>query len=104
MLATALPALDGVQRQALAGAGGFKAGVLVNNDRSFAWLTLGNLYENLRDEDRAIEAYRTAIRVEPNTAGPRTNLAASSTGWPKGKSKARPNRSIKETARAPRPR
>jgi tetratricopeptide (TPR) repeat protein len=70
-------ALDGIQRQSLRSAlDEFKAGVLVNNDRSFAWLTLGNLYENLRDDRRAIEAYRNAIRVEPNTAGPRTNLAA----------------------------
>jgi tetratricopeptide (TPR) repeat protein len=69
--------LDGVQRQALKKAlDEFTAGVMLNNDRAFAWLTLGNLYESQGEEDRAIEAYRTAMRVEPNTAGPRTNLAA----------------------------
>jgi tetratricopeptide (TPR) repeat protein len=66
-----------VQRQALKKAlDEFTAGVWLNNDRSFAWLTLGNLYENLGDENGAIEAYRTAMRVEPNITGPRTNLAA----------------------------
>jgi tetratricopeptide (TPR) repeat protein len=68
--------LDGRQRQALRKAlEEFKEGVLVNNDRSFAWLTLGILYESQGDEQRAIDAYETAIRVEPAVVGPRTNLA-----------------------------
>jgi Flp pilus assembly protein TadD len=54
----------------------FKAGVLVNNDRAGAHMTLGILYENLGDLVAAEDAYRTAIRVEPGVSGPRTNLAA----------------------------
>jgi tetratricopeptide (TPR) repeat protein len=68
--------LDGQQRQALRRAlEEYKAGVLVNNDRSFAWLTLGILYEKLGEEERAVELYQTAVRVEPSVVGPRTNLA-----------------------------
>jgi tetratricopeptide (TPR) repeat protein len=54
----------------------FKAGLMVNNDRAASHLMLGILYENLGDDIRAEQAYRTAIHVEPGVTGPRTNLAA----------------------------
>ena len=52
-----------------------KLGVLVNNDRAAAHLTLGTVYERLGNFQRAEESYRTAIRVEPGATGPRANLA-----------------------------
>jgi tetratricopeptide (TPR) repeat protein len=48
----------------------------VDRDRAAGHLTLGILYESLGQHDQAIEAYRTAIRIEPRSIGPRTNLAA----------------------------
>jgi predicted CXXCH cytochrome family protein len=75
--AAPLTELNGEQRQAFRNAlEEFKAGLMATNDRAGAWLSLGLVYENLEDEDRAIDAYRTAIRVEPNVTGPRTNLAS----------------------------
>jgi tetratricopeptide (TPR) repeat protein len=52
------------------------APIQVDNDRAAGHMGLGILYENLRLPDRAIEAYQTAMRVEPGSIGPRTNLAA----------------------------
>lgn len=75
--AAPLTELDGVQRQAFKAAlEELKAGLMVNNDRAGAWMTLAVLEENLGNERNAIEAYRAAMRVEPNVTGPRTNLAA----------------------------
>lgn len=69
--------LKGSERQWLdAGLEEFKRGLLVTNDRAAAHLTLGILYETLQDIHAALEAYRTAIQVEPRVSGPRTNLAA----------------------------
>ena len=48
---------------------------MVNNDRAATHLTLGSIYENLRQHDKAEQAYRLAIQVEPNATGPRSNLA-----------------------------
>jgi tetratricopeptide (TPR) repeat protein len=56
--------------------GELRSGYLANNDRSGAHLALGSLAESLGQFEQAIEHYRTAIVVEPGTAGPRTNLAA----------------------------
>jgi len=50
--------------------------VQVDNDRAAGHMSIGILYESLRLPDRAIEAYKTAIRVEPGSVGPRTNMAA----------------------------
>jgi Flp pilus assembly protein TadD len=47
-----------------------------DRDRAAGHLTLGILYESLGQREQAEEAYRTAIRVEPRSIGPRTNLAA----------------------------
>jgi len=66
----------GQRRQLQAALEEFKQGVLVNNDRAAAHLTLGVLYESLTDLRAAEKAYQTAIHVEPNVTGPRTNLAA----------------------------
>ena len=52
------------------------AGTEVDSDRAAGHMTVGILYENLGSLDRAIEAYQTALRVEPGSIGPRTNLAA----------------------------
>jgi Flp pilus assembly protein TadD/ssDNA-binding Zn-finger/Zn-ribbon topoisomerase 1 len=75
--AAPLSELDGLQRQAFRTAfEEFKAGVLVNDDRAGAWLTVGIIHENLGEDEKAIVAYQTAIQVEPNVTGPRSNLAA----------------------------
>ncbi len=52
------------------------AGINEANDRGGAHMVLGVLYESLGWDDRAIAAYRDAIRVEPDLTGPRSNLAA----------------------------
>jgi tetratricopeptide (TPR) repeat protein len=54
----------------------YKQGLMVNNDRAAAHMTLGIVYESLGEADRAIDAYQAAIHVEPQVTGPRTNLAA----------------------------
>ena len=54
----------------------FKAGIEANNDRAGAHMTLAILYEQLGEDNKAMKAYETAIRVEPTATGPRTNLAA----------------------------
>jgi len=48
---------------------------LVNRDRMASHLNLGNLYQQLGNSIRAEWSYRTAIRVEPYLAGPRSALA-----------------------------
>ena len=50
-------------------------GILANNDRAAAYVTLGLLYENLSRREDAIKAYRQGIQVEPSATGPRANLA-----------------------------
>jgi tetratricopeptide (TPR) repeat protein len=51
-------------------------GLQYNNDRAGAHLTLGILAEQQAHFREAIKHYETAIAVEPEVAGPRTNLAA----------------------------
>ncbi|MBC8352012.1 MAG: tetratricopeptide repeat protein [Planctomycetes bacterium] len=71
------PMMNGEQRRQLRSAlDEFKEGVLVNNDRAAAHLTLGVVYESMNDVRAAENAYQAAIRVEPHVTGPRTNLAA----------------------------
>ncbi len=50
-------------------------GLLVNNDRAATHLTLGSIYENLGQQEKAERAYRLAMQVEPHATGPRANLA-----------------------------
>jgi tetratricopeptide (TPR) repeat protein len=50
--------------------------VQVDNDRAAGHMTLGILYESLGQQDEALAAYRTALKVEPESIGPRTNIAA----------------------------
>jgi len=47
----------------------------LNADRAAAHLNLGNLYQDLGRHQDAQSAFRTAIRLEPYLAGPRSNLA-----------------------------
>lgn len=54
----------------------FERGMLMSNDRATAHLTLGVLYESQGEIQKARRAYRLAIKVEPGSTGPRTNLAA----------------------------
>lgn len=49
---------------------------MVNNDRAAAHLSWGVVCETMGEEEDAERAYQLAIRIEPNVAGPRTNLAA----------------------------
>ncbi len=53
-----------------------KRSLYLENDRAAYHMMLGGLHEMLGDLDRAKDDYRTAISVEPNLAGPRSNLAA----------------------------
>jgi tetratricopeptide (TPR) repeat protein len=74
-LASAL--LSGAQRNLLDKAvDEYIAGVWETRERGGAHLELAVLYETMGRTDRAEEAYRTAIRVEPGLTGPRSNLAA----------------------------
>jgi tetratricopeptide (TPR) repeat protein len=50
--------------------------IRIDNDRAAGHMSTGILQENLGNLDRAVEAYRTALRVEPGGIGARTNLAA----------------------------
>jgi predicted CXXCH cytochrome family protein len=52
------------------------AAIKVDNDRAAGHMSLGILYENLGQTREAEEAYQTALRIEPGSIGPRTNLAA----------------------------
>ncbi len=54
----------------------FEKGLELTNDRAATHMTIGILYESMDEEDRAVQAYETAIRIEPTVTGPRTNLAA----------------------------
>jgi tetratricopeptide (TPR) repeat protein len=50
--------------------------IKVDNDRAAGHMSIGILSENLGELTAAEEAYKTALRVEPGSIGPRTNLAA----------------------------
>jgi tetratricopeptide (TPR) repeat protein len=52
------------------------AAAVVDSDRAAGHMSVGILYENLGSLDRAEDAYKTALRVEPGSIGARTNLAA----------------------------
>jgi Flp pilus assembly protein TadD len=54
----------------------YERGLMVTNDRAGSHMMLGALAEEQGRTDRAMKAYRDAIRVEPGLAGPRSNLAA----------------------------
>ena len=57
----------------------YEQGLLTDNDWALSHLSLGLLYEHMAQEpgeyDKAVKAYRTAIHVEPDVTGPRSNLA-----------------------------
>lgn len=64
------------QREALQRAvAEYEASQHLNADRAAAHLNLGNLYQDLGRHEAAETAFRTAIRLEPYLAGPRSNLA-----------------------------
>ena len=52
-----------------------KQSFYLENDRGSYHMMLGGLHEMLGEADRAKDDYRSAIAVEPNLAGPRSNLA-----------------------------
>ena len=61
----------------------YERGLMIDNDQAAAHMSLGILYEamatnqrNGRDLQKAVDAYRTAINVQPDMTGPRTNLAS----------------------------
>jgi tetratricopeptide (TPR) repeat protein len=51
------------------------AGTKVDNDRAGGHLNAGILFQSLGQWSQAEDEYQTAILVEPNNIGPRTNLA-----------------------------
>ncbi len=53
-----------------------KESMMVTNDRAGAYLGWAMLCEARGRLPEAVEAYESAMRVEPTTTGPRTNLAA----------------------------
>jgi len=53
----------------------YRQSLLLNADLSGAQLSLGILYSSLGDTQKAEQAYRIAIRLDPAVAGPRSNLA-----------------------------
>jgi predicted CXXCH cytochrome family protein len=54
----------------------YRATLMVNADLATAHMALGVLAERQSDATAAIEAYRTAMRVQPDVTGPRGNLAS----------------------------
>lgn len=54
----------------------FKKALLINDERGVTHARLGSLYEQLGEIDKAEDAYRTAMMVEPDFVGARSNLAA----------------------------
>ncbi len=54
----------------------FEESLMLSNDHSRAYAVLGSLYEEMGEINRAVQAYRDGIRIEPNVDGPRRNLAA----------------------------
>ncbi len=53
-----------------------KAAIMITSDRAGAQMSWAMLCEARGRYDEAVDAYETAMRVEPMTTGPRTNLAA----------------------------
>lgn len=54
----------------------FRQSLAYSNDRAMSFAMLAGIYESQNDNERAMDAYRTAIMVQPNITGPRSNLAA----------------------------
>lgn len=54
----------------------YRDAMLVNADQANAHMALGVLAERMQNWGAALEAYRTAIAVQPWVTGPRSNLAA----------------------------
>ncbi|MFV1967527.1 MAG: tetratricopeptide repeat protein [Pirellulaceae bacterium] len=74
--------LRGSHRRALKAAlDEFRQGILASNDRAAAHMTLALLDESRGDIKAARERYETALAVEPQVSGPRTNLAALLDQW-----------------------
>jgi len=53
----------------------YKTGLNAHLDQSGVHLSLGLLYANQGKTEDSVDEYRTAIRLEPSVAGPRSNLA-----------------------------
>lgn len=54
----------------------YRNSLLVNADQISAHMALGILAERLQSAEGAIRAYQTAISLDPDVTGPRSNLAA----------------------------
>ena len=54
----------------------YRKSLLALNDRAMTHTMLAGLYELSGNINKAVDAYRTSIVIEPNLAGPRGNLAA----------------------------
>jgi Flp pilus assembly protein TadD len=52
------------------------AGLNETNDLVGSHMARGTIYDQLGDLDKAEQSYRTAMRLDPNATGPRSNLAA----------------------------
>jgi tetratricopeptide (TPR) repeat protein len=53
----------------------YKTGLMMSSDQAGAHLSMGIVHSSLGDIDKAKASYRTAIRLDPAVAGPRSNLA-----------------------------
>ena len=54
----------------------YQEGLSANRDRASAHMMMGGLFERQGDVDKAIQAYRNAMSVQPNMVGTRSSLAA----------------------------
>lgn len=53
----------------------YEEGLSANRDRASIHLVMGGLFERQGEMDKAIQAYRNAMSVQPDMVGPRSNLA-----------------------------
>ena len=53
----------------------YQQGLNTNRDRASAHMMMGGLFERQGETDKAIQAYRNAMSVQPNMTGTRSNLA-----------------------------
>ncbi len=77
LLSTAYPTLDPAERSQVDQAvKELKKSIMIASDRAGAHMNWGMICEQQGRLDEALQAYETALRLEPSMTGPRTNLAS----------------------------